>query len=137
MVAEGHEVPATTLLTSEMKQLAQMALKEGPPELSADDLGEYRYHISEILDDMREPRNKQELNASATLLHNELADFYFRTRRAWTGTGKNLVRRMKESRPGFCAPIQRSVRRNFHDGECSKSHSPIGGTLSPARGTSV
>jgi hypothetical protein len=101
MVAEGHEIPASTPMTEQMKALAGAALQEGPPALSDDDLRDQRYHISEILDDMRAPRSRQELVASAAHLYNELADFYFRTRRSWTGTGKNLVKRMKRADPGF------------------------------------
>ena len=88
MVSGGHEVPAATGLTSEMKSLANVALQEGPPALNEADLQDRRYQISEILDDMREPRNRQELTASASILYNELADFYFRTRRGWTGHGQ-------------------------------------------------
>jgi hypothetical protein len=101
MITEGHEVPAATSLTAEMKVLSQATLQEGPPALTEEDLHDRRYHISEILDDMREPRNRQELAATATLLYNELADLYLRTRRGWTGTGKNLVKRMKRADPAF------------------------------------
>ena len=120
MVAEGHEQPGPTDLTRTMKGLAQAALREGPPALSEEDLADRRYHISEILDDMREPRNRQELVASATLLYNELADFYFRTRRGWTGTGKNLMKRMRRTDLAFARKFSDAFDDVFSNGNSIK-----------------
>ncbi len=116
MVAEGHEVPAATPLTEEMKDLAYKALQDGPPSLDEEDLQDRRYHISEILDDMRAPRTRHELIGTATLLYNELADFYFRTHRGWTGTGKSLVRRMKRTDPIFARKFTESFDNLFSTG---------------------
>lgn len=120
MVAEGHEVPCATTLSDEVKVMARSALQEGPPPLTEEDLHDRRYHISEILDDMREPRNRQELVASATLLYNELADFYFRTRRGWTGSGKNLVRRMKRADPVFARKFTDAFDDVFSTGQVQR-----------------
>ena len=120
MVVEGHEIPAATPMTDTMKALAKTALEEGPPPLSVDDLQDRRYHISEIIDDMREPRNRQELMATATLLYNELADFYFRTRRGWTGTGKSLVKRMKRTDPAFARNFCEAFDDVFSTGQTVK-----------------
>jgi hypothetical protein len=120
MIAEGYEIPAATPLTTQMKDLAAAALREGPPALTEDDLTDRRYHISEILDDMREPRNRAELTASATLLYNELADFYFRTRLGWTGSGKNLVKRMKRADAGFAKKFGEAFDEVFTSGHAAR-----------------
>ncbi len=120
MVVEGHEIPNSTPLTDQMKVRAQKALQDGPPDLSADDLQDRRYQISEILDDMREPRNRQELVGTATLLYNELADFYFRTRHGWTGTGKSLVRRMKRTDAVFARKFTEAFDDLFLTGQSQR-----------------
>ena len=101
MISEGHEVPGTTDLTDQLKSLAKATLRRGPPLLSAEEIEDSRYHISELIDDIREPRSHQELIATGTLVYNELADFYFRTHRIWAGTGKVVLRRMKKEDPVF------------------------------------
>jgi Nucleotidyltransferase domain len=117
MVAEGHEVPGATVATNEMKTLAKMTLQDGPPALSEEEIQDRRYHISELLDDMREPRNRQELVASATLIYNELADYYFRTRRGWTGSGKAILKRMKRTDPVFARKFGEAFDELFATGQ--------------------
>ncbi len=120
MIVDGHEIPAATVLTSEMKELASAALREGPPALAPDDLADRRYHISEILDDMREPRNRAELTASAALLYNELADFYFRTRRSWTASGKSVMKRMRRTDSVFAKKFSESFDEVFTSGQAAR-----------------
>jgi hypothetical protein len=134
MIVDGHEMPGATPLTSEMKDLASAALREGPPALSEDDLADRRYHISEILDDMREPRNRQELTASATALYTELADFYFRTRRGWAGTGKNVMKRMKRADIAFAKKFSESFDEVFTSGQTSRVISLAEEMLAPHGG---
>lgn len=120
MCAEGHEIPSATEVTRQVKQMAQAALREGPPALSDEDLQDRRYHISEILDDMREPRNRHELVASASLLYLELADFYFRTKLSFTGSGKGLVRRMKRADPAFARRFADAFDDVFSTGQSAR-----------------
>ena len=101
MISEGHEVPGPSPTTDRLKHLARKTLLEGPPALSESDLQDRRYQLSELVDDIREPRSRQELVASATVIYNELADYYFRARREWTGGGKAIVKRLKKTDPGF------------------------------------
>ena len=55
--------------------------------------------ISEMIDDLREPRSRHELNASGARLFGELGDFYCRSRGGWTGHGKGLLKRIKLQDP--------------------------------------
>ena len=101
MISEGHEVPGATSMTTRLKERATAILREGPPPLSDDDLHDRRYHITELIDDIREPRSRQEMVATATVIFNELADYYFRSRRGWTGSGKAIIKRLKREDPAF------------------------------------
>jgi hypothetical protein len=101
MIAEGHEIPGPSEFSQEIKRMARAVLDAGPPVLPDDEIQDRRYHISELIDDLRAPRSQQEVIASATLIYNELADYYFRTNGYWSGTGKALIKRMKRYDPVF------------------------------------
>jgi hypothetical protein len=120
MIIEGHEVPGPTPLTESLKSYANEIIKEGPPALTAEDLDDRRYHITELIDDIREPRNRQELIASGTLVYVELADYYFRSRRGWIGTGKSMLKRMKRIDPVFARKFTEAFDVLFANGQTSK-----------------
>ena len=101
MIVEGHEIPGPSEMSTMLKGMAAAALAEGPPGLDEAELQDRRYQISELVDDIRLPRSRHEIVASGTLLYNELADYYFRSRRTWTGGGKALLKRMKKMDPAF------------------------------------
>lgn len=101
MVNEGLEVPAPSEFSDRLKGVAREVLADGPPALTPEQFEDRRYHVSELLDDIREPRNRQELFASASVIYNELADFYLRGRRAWASSGKSVLKRLKKVDPAF------------------------------------
>ena len=117
MISEGHEVPGPTPITENLKSLASETLREGPPALTADEIQDRRYRISELIDDIREPKNRGELIASASALYNEFADYHFRSRRGWTGTGKALLRRMKKGDPTFARRFSDAFDELFATGQ--------------------
>jgi hypothetical protein len=136
MVSEGHEIPCATVTTNDLKSLAKATLREGPPALTKDDVDDRRYHISELIDDIREPRNRQELIASGTLIYQELADYYFRSNRSWAGTGKAVLRRMKKQDPAFARRFADAFDMLFAEGQSTKVVelakellAPVGGFL--------
>jgi Nucleotidyltransferase domain len=120
MIAEGHEVPQATPFTLKLKEMARSAIETGPPALSAAAIEDRRYHISELIDDLREPKNRSELIASATAVYTELADFYFRGHKSWTGTGKAILRRMKKVDPAFGRRFQESFEDLFINGQSQR-----------------
>ena len=101
MVSEGYEYPVATAFSNGLKELAKHALSEGPPALTSDQAQDRRYYISELLDDIRDPRSRQELFASAAPLYDEIATYLLRSRRAWTATGKGMLKRLKKADPVF------------------------------------
>ncbi len=134
MISEGHEIPGPTPLTENLKSLAGATLREGPPALTEEEVEDRRYHISELIDDIREPRSRQELIASGTLVYNELADYYFRSRRGWAGTGKAVLRRMKKEDPVFARKFSEAFDVLFGSGESGKVIDLATELLAPAGG---
>lgn len=120
MISEGHEIPGPTDFSSSLKQMATETLRQGPPALSEEEIQDYRYHISELIDDIREPRTRQELIAAATLVYNELAEFYFRSQRGWTGSGKAILKRMKKADPAFARRFGEAFDVLFSTGHTSR-----------------
>lgn len=117
MVKEGLEVPAPTNLTKQAKELATEVLREGPPALPEDEIEDRRYMISEMVDDLREPRGRNELNSSGARLFGDLGDFYCRSRQGWTGQGKGLLKRIKAQNPALARRYAEAFDQLFKNGE--------------------
>lgn len=117
MLAEGHEVPGPTPASDEMKAEALEALLKGPVALTEDEIQDRRYHISELLDDLRDPRGKAEFVGAATAIYSEVSDYYFRTRKLWTGGGKNILKRMKKVDPVFARRFSEAFDELFTQGK--------------------
>ena len=120
MVFEGLETPAPSEFSARLKQMASEVLKNGPISLTTDEIEDRRYHISELVDDIREPRSKQELNAAATAIYFELADYYFRIRGEFSSHGKALLKRMKKSDPTFFRRFTEAFDLLFSEGRAEK-----------------
>lgn len=113
MVKEGMEVPGACKATDQAKQLAAEVLKQGPPMLTFEEIEDRRYGISELVDDLRDPRSRHELNAAAARVYHELADFYCRSRGGWTSAGKGMLKRMKTQDPVMARRFSESFDQLF------------------------
>lgn len=134
MISEGHEIPGPSEFSDQAKKLAIDALREGPPPLTGDEVQDLRYHISELIDDIREPRSRQDLIAAATLAYNELANYYFRSGRGWGGSGKALLKRMKKTDPIFARRFSEAFDVLFTMGQPAKVIEIAGEILAPQGG---
>lgn len=94
MVLEGKVISAPNELSAELKELAQKIVDAGPPMLDQSELDKRRYHITDLIDDIREPRSRAELMGSGAQLLNVLADFYFRANGKWSASGKTIFRKL-------------------------------------------
>lgn len=99
MVSEGVEIPGASSFTNELKQLAHTVLEEGPPTWSSADIDRSRYAITDLIDDLRDPRSVQEAYAISTALYPALTDHYFRSRQLWSAKGKAIPRRLSAVAP--------------------------------------
>ncbi|CAN5696981.1 nucleotidyltransferase domain-containing protein [soil metagenome] len=94
MVIEGIVITEVNKLSAELKELAQKVMDNGPPPLDQVEIDKRRYHISDLVDDIREPRSRAELMGSGSKLLESMADFYFRANGKWSASGKTIFRKL-------------------------------------------
>ena len=116
MVAEGIEVPHRTDLSEKLKSLANK-YKSNPPKLSEEDIRRLRGWLTDLIDDIRAPRSKEELSASGTTLYAALAEFYLRTNGFWSAKSKSIPRALRKSNPDFQQRFCEAFERLFVAGE--------------------
>lgn len=115
MVNEGIELPEASDFSRSLKRLASAVLDEGPPKWSEQDLSNSRYAITDLIDDLREPRSTKEMHATATLLYSILANHYFRSKGLWSAKGKALPRRMNAIDASLAARFLNSFEKLFKE----------------------
>ena len=115
MVAEGVEIPEVSEFSDSLKRLAAAVLNEGPPKWSEKDLSNSRYAITDLIEDLRDPRSTQELHATATLLYSTLANHHFRSRRVWSAKGKTIPRRLNALDIGLAGKFLNSFEKLFSE----------------------
>jgi len=107
MVLEGIEVPEPGELSQSLKRLAASLIESRPPKLSDEDIRKLRYNITNLVDDIRHPRSREEMIATGTELYGAVADYYFRVNELWSAKAKSIPRILKNADPDlysrFCA----------------------------------
>ncbi len=120
MVSEGIEIPGSNAFSSSLKKLASEYLAKGPPEWNEKDLKSSRYFISDMIDDLRDPKNAAEMHATAASLYAVLTNHYFRSRKLWSAKGKSIPRKLLEADPGMAKRFFEAFDRLFKDSETSQ-----------------
>lgn len=136
MVLEGVALPQGSALSAELKRLAKTVIDDGPPVWGETELQNSRYAITDLVEDMRAPRSRNELTASAAKLYTLLADHYLRSRQLWSARGKSIPRRLSVVSADFEVVFSESFRAVFEDGNtekliqlCEEVLRPCGGWL--------
>ncbi len=119
MVSEGIEVPGKTELSKTLKNLANETLKY-PPQITKEEIRIFQYWITDLIDDIREPRSKLELTAVGTRLYEAIADCYLRTNNLWSAKGKSIPRNLKKHSPEFYQDFTSSFEELFALGKTEK-----------------
>lgn len=101
MVSEGIEIPHETKFGSLMKGLASRILEEGPIHWSQQERENSRYAISDMVEDIRDPRNIPELRIVVSNLYSAIADHFLRSQNQWSAKGKSIPRRLMSVDPEF------------------------------------
>lgn len=96
MIQEGVPLPQEDDFSDRLKALANAMLAKGPAAWTADEFAQKRYAITDTLDDLREPRSKEEALAGGAKLYGQLAEFFFRSRKLWVPRGKHIPRTMRK-----------------------------------------
>ena len=120
MVARGVEVPAANELTISLKQRANLLLEKGPHKWSKKDIDGSRYRITDLTDDLRDPRSVHEMHATATLLYSALATHYCRSKNLWSAKGKAIPNRLRNIDAAFAKKFLESFEAIFSDGLSQK-----------------
>ena len=119
MVAEGIEVPNKGELSAKLKKIANEFLNN-PPKISEAEIRTFQYWITDLIDDIRQPRSKTELTATGTRLYEAISDCYFRTNGLWSAKGKTIPRKLQNHSLEFYQEFTRSFEELFVDGKPEK-----------------
>jgi len=103
MVLEGIEIPAPTAVSRALKERAAAVIEAGPPALATEGEQRMRYFISDLLDDLRAPRSRDEVIGTGARLYEQLADYHLRRRRLWSAKGKAIARVLGQADPALAA----------------------------------
>ncbi len=95
MLADAIVIPGPSKLSDSLQEWAR-AIILNPPALSPDALDDERYFLSDLLDDLKDPRPRAELIAIAARVHDQLGSFILGKNGRWSGAGKHLPRRISE-----------------------------------------
>lgn len=113
MVSEGIELPAATALSIRLKDIANDFLQAGPTQWSAKEIDSSRYLISDLIEDLREPRSQSEMYAIAILLYNAISNHYFRSQGLWSAKGKTIPRRLRRIDAIFAGKFESAFESIF------------------------
>ena len=95
LVAEGRIVGAHMEGALALRAQARAMLVEGPTALDEERLDTIRYQVSDLADDLRGHRSREEVIAIAVAAYPKLVDLMLLGRRCWTGAGKWMPRRLR------------------------------------------
>lgn len=101
MVHDGIEIPEETEFGLLAKGLASRVLEAGPPPWGPQERDNSRYTISDLIEDIRTPRNSFEIRPIVCDLYTAIANHYCRSRNQWSAKGKSIPRRLMELDPNF------------------------------------
>ena len=120
MVLDGVELPMRNELSVSLKQLAQTVIEAGPPEWSEREIRMSRYVITDLIDDLRAPRSRDEFAASAARLYALVAEHYLRSQGLWSARGKSIPRRLASISAEFGAAFCEAFRLAFEKADAAK-----------------
>jgi len=120
MVAEGVEVPCPSEISRSVKRIAADLIAAGPPKLSDEDERKLRYTITNLIDDIRQPRSREELVASGAELYGALANYYFRANGLWSAVNKSIPRKLGKTDPELYSRFCEGFEELFAGGQSDK-----------------
>jgi predicted nucleotidyltransferase len=134
MVTQGIEIPTSTEFSDRIKKMAKETIEAGPPAWSPKDLQWARYSVTDLCDDLREPRSTAELVATAVRLYKTLSNFYLRSQRLWSGSGKHIPKRLAQVDLSFAKKFDEAFQNVFSKHDASQVLSLAENVLNPYGG---
>jgi hypothetical protein len=92
MVSEGRILGPRPEAARRLQDRARALLAVGPRPLDPAQLEQYRYHLTDRLNDLRDQRDAAEMTATGVWVYLSLAELMLRGRGRWFGTGKWVAR---------------------------------------------
>ena len=99
ILAEGRIVGPRRVWAAALQARARAILAAGPPPLDQARTDYLRYHITDKLDDLRDPRLPHEVVAIVAWLYAFLTEFLFRSRGRWAANAKWAPRQLRAMDP--------------------------------------
>jgi len=117
MVSEGIELPLVTALSQRLKDLANGFMKTGPARWSAREINNSRYIISDLIEDLREPRSQSEMYAIVARLYDAISNHFFRSKGLWSAKGKTIPRQLRRIDEAFADKFESAFDSTFARGK--------------------
>ncbi len=108
MITEGVEILDPNPLANDVKLLAKKFKEGGPIPWSNEQIDKERFLLTDILDDIKFPKNREEQITSAVHLFEPLVQFHFRSQGKWSASGKSLIRLLKTENPDLAIEFNKS-----------------------------
>lgn len=111
MLAGGVAVGRGLARAEALQAAARRRLGMGPPPLTPEQRDALRYQITDLIDDLRDPRPAAERRTIAAELMTPLADLMLRGRGHWSGRGKWLPRLVSRLDEGLAERFDAAFRQ--------------------------
>jgi len=134
MILRGREILEPNECSSQTKNIAKQALANSPDSWTQAQIDKERFLITDIMDDIKSPKNKEEQIISAVHLFEPLLQFYFRAARKWTASGKSLMRLLKQENPELAEEWTTAFEVLVQTGDASCIESAVTKILAPHGG---
>ena len=115
MVSEGIAIPGPSPQADEVRGRAQAVLVAGPKPLDEEARNAMRYSITDLVDDLRTPRDEDETLAVLTELYGSLSEYLLRMDGHWTGRGKSIPRALRRRLPNRWEEFRTVFRDAFRE----------------------
>ena len=134
MILNGRIVTKSNAFSENIKTLAAEVLNAGPSALTQAQIDKERFLITDILDDIKFPKNKEEQITSAVHLFEPLLQFYFRCQKKWSASGKSLMRILKQENSQLAEEFTKAFESLVQTGDASGIESAVTKILAPHGG---
>jgi hypothetical protein len=109
MVSTGWVIRDRADLAAVLRDEAQATIAAGPPPHDDGAFAFLRYHVTDLLDDLRGDPDGEESRFVVDDLVRATAELFFAMAGAWRGKGKWLLRELREADPGFADDLVTAV----------------------------
>ncbi|OAA30183.1 hypothetical protein AT15_00305 [Kosmotoga arenicorallina S304] len=134
MCSEGIIIRDTHGLGERIKGHARELLAQGPGKLSKKEIDDYRYSITDLLDDLSGSTKREESIFIVERLVNDAVKLYLLANGQWIGKGKWLYRALKSFDPNLAKELVTAMELFFNHNNTSAVIELVDRILTPFGG---